>query len=84
VTRIMIRGFVGRKLIFEEAADADAVDLETLAAKHATVMAAYKHHMLEFEFLDEPDPLQRFFRFGTDPSAMVRPIRLDLDDTMLN
>ena len=35
--------------------------------------------MLEIEFLDEPDINQRFFRIGTDPRAMVVPIKLKAD-----
>ena len=80
--RLAIRGIVGGKILFEDRVTLDDAQLENLlprlAKKHAAAMAAHELHMLEFEFLDEPDPMQRFFRFGTDPAGMVIPIDFDL------
>lgn len=81
MTRIAVRGFIRGVVQFEEAMDADAVDLETLAEKHAKRLLALPggdRHMIEVEFLDESDQMQRFFRFGTDPSRMVRPIAISM------
>lgn len=36
-------------------------------------------HMIEIEFLDEPDINQRFFRFGTDPNGMIEPMQIALE-----
>lgn len=57
MTRIAVRGFVGGALRFEEHMDADSVDLAALAKRHTEAMAA-EPHMIEVEFLDEPDPLR--------------------------
>jgi len=79
--RIAIRGFAAGTLLFEDTVvmvDEAALEnlLPTLAEEHATAMAEHRLHMIEIEFLDEPDPLQRFFRFGTDPSQMVEPFEI--------
>lgn len=80
--RLCIRGFVGRTVRFKERIDVEESELDTvvprLAEKHAAAMASHALHMIEIEFLDEPDPNTRFMRFGTDPSGMVDPHKIDL------
>lgn len=80
--RLAIRGFVDGRLKFEDALEVDGSGMESLvprlAEKHAAMMAAGELDMIEIEFLDEPDPLQRFFRFGTNPRAMVLPVSIHL------
>jgi hypothetical protein len=80
--RLAIRGFAGRVQQFEDRVELNEEELEgllpALAEKHAAAMAAHALHTIEIEFLDELDPMDRFFRFGTDPSRMVVPIAVDL------
>jgi hypothetical protein len=78
--RLAIRGYTGDQVVFEDLVTLPVEDLEkllpNLASEHAHKMAAHELHMIEIEFLDEPDANQRFFRIGTDPSGMVMPIRV--------
>ena len=80
--RMAVRGFAGRSLIFEERIDLAATEVGTaihkLAERHARQMAAHDPHMIEIEFLDEPNENERFFRFGTDPSGLVMPVKIPL------
>jgi hypothetical protein len=80
--RLVIRGFAHGKLQFEDHTVVDADNFVTLisslATKHAAAMAAHELHMIEIEFLDAPEN-ERFCRFGTDPSGMTIPIRINLD-----
>lgn len=80
--RLAIRGYSGRAVVFEDKIEVAMRDLDELfpklAEQHATKLAAHELHVIEIEFLDEPDEQQRFFRFGTDPSGMVMPIEIPL------
>ena len=80
--RLAIRGFVGKTVKFEDCIEVSMMDLDTvlpkLAEEHAEKLTAHELHMIEIEFLDEPNKHARFFRFGTDPSGMVVPIALPL------
>jgi hypothetical protein len=82
MTRLAIRGYAGRRIIFEEFTDLGDDDIEDLlpelAEKHVLRLVG-SPHMIEIEFLDEPNVNERFFRFGTDPSSMVAPLRVDLE-----
>jgi hypothetical protein len=81
-TRLAIRGFADGVQLFEEPVDIPEKDLDRvvtdLAVKHAELMKG-RPHMIEIEFLDEPDINQRFFRLGTDPRGMVLPLALPYD-----
>jgi hypothetical protein len=77
--RLAVRGFVdGGSLKFEDfvtVSEKEVHDiLPALAKKHVRAMKDHELHMIEIEFLDEPDDLKRFFRFGSDPSRMVSPV----------
>ena len=80
--RLVIRGFANGRKQFEECADVDAEALDRvipdLATKHAEAMARHELHMIEIEFLDEPNEQERYFRFGTDPGGMMAPLRVNL------
>ncbi|HEY1860807.1 MAG TPA: hypothetical protein VGG61_10655 [Gemmataceae bacterium] len=78
MVKLIIRGFVDGMKKFEEHVEVDSEDfgvakVYALAARHMAVLGN-EPHMIEFEFPDEPDPLKRFFRFGTDPRGMVIPV----------
>jgi hypothetical protein len=75
---VAIRGFKDGRQLFEDLVDADTVDLAECAHHHALQLVDGPH-MIEFEFLDEPDPNERFFRFGTDPRGMVLPFAFKLE-----
>ena len=80
--RLAIRGYADGRRLFEDRVEIPADGLEDLlpdlAEKHAKAMAEHELHMIEIEFLDEPDPNERFFRFGTDPSGMILPVKVSL------
>lgn len=80
--RVIIRGFLGAAMQFETPIDADEdyIDnlLPGLGEQHAHSMADGKIDMIEIEFPDDPDPNDRFLRFGVSPQGMVAPIEFDL------
>jgi hypothetical protein len=74
--RVIFRGFIRGVKQFEEEVhvDLDGDEVETIAERHGRTLLALPgrgKHMLEieFEFPDEPDPLQRFFRIGWNVSG---------------
>jgi hypothetical protein len=82
--RVAIRGFAGRhRKVFEDRLDVDTEEMDWLLSKlakeHGEKLASHELHMIEMEFLDEANPLERFFRFGTDPTGMVMPMRIKLE-----
>jgi hypothetical protein len=81
--RVMFRGFQDGRQMFEEEVDLLDRNLSwyvRLAEGHTKHLDMDRPHMIEIEFLDEPDPQQRFFRFGSDRSRMVAPVALVIDD----
>jgi len=82
--RITIRAFAHDRLLFTDSLEVSAGAIEkvipALAEKHLDCLADYPQHMIEIQYLDEPDPLQRYFRFGTDPAGMVRPVAVNLEE----
>lgn len=82
MVRLAVRGFIESEMKFEDFLDGETADIGALAEKHALAlmgMPGGEKHMIEFEFLDEPNPLERFFRIGTDTARMVWPIAVNLE-----
>ena len=71
--RIIVRGYGDGKLVLEERLETTFEKLKPIAERQVEQLMPYELHMIEIELLDEPDPLQRFLRFGTDPRRMVEP-----------
>lgn len=78
LTRIVVRGFMDGVKQFEELHELGHDDEEAISAlafdNVQRVGGPDSLHIIEIEFLDEPDINQRFFRIGTDPSLMVIPL----------
>lgn len=76
--RLAIRGYLGDTLVFERALSTDEESIDALVEEHTWGIVEGNIDMLEFEFLDEPDPFQRFLRLGTNTQRMAAPMRLKL------
>jgi hypothetical protein len=75
--RIIVRGWGDGALIFQEAIEFDEPDdAMPKAMEHVALMTRFEKCLIEIEYLDEPDPLQRFFRMGNDAARMVMPVRI--------
>lgn len=77
--RVCVRVYIDGALRRVEYAslDLDESKIQVMAERHVA-MCGDRPYMIEIEFLDEPDQLQRFFRIGTDKQGMVVPIAMDL------
>ena len=77
--RVIVRIYVGKTLRFQEYVEAKHErEFREHAAKHMAMIGAQDQpFMIEIEFLDEPDIMQKFLRFGSDPAGMVQPIPAD-------
>jgi hypothetical protein len=83
--RLRITGTAGTEKIFDERIDVEETDLDRVipdtAERHTKLMSEHAAaFMVQIEFLDEPNPLERFVRFGTDPRGMVFPIAIRLEE----
>jgi hypothetical protein len=87
--RIMARVFVAGELLAEDGPlelDEDALEhsMPEIAARHARLVGPSRPFMVELEFLDEHDPMTRYFRFGTDPAGLLIPVAVAVGGTRGN
>ena len=79
---MIIRGFLGKRLVFVSQVELSLDDLENmerfiaaLAESHAEETNAGRVDMIELEFPDDP-PEERFFRMGVNPDGMWIPLKV--------
>lgn len=76
--RMCIRVYGDGHLLSKEWVEAGEDEMRRIGEEHTKLLGRFERGMVEIEFLDEPDPEQRFFRVGNDPSMMVNPTRIKL------
>lgn len=76
--RLRIRAFSGKTKLFDERIECEEHELDAIAERQIKRLVDYPKHMIEVEFLDEPNVNQRFLRFGSDPTGMVQPFCIKL------
>lgn len=74
--KFAVRGYVDAELLFEEIVESEAENLREIADAQLARVIAHDQHMIEIEFIEEPENPNRFVRFGTDTSRMVAPALL--------
>jgi hypothetical protein len=79
--RLVIRGYLKKVRQWESSVEVWYDKMPSLmcdlADQHVKSMLGGTLDMVEIEFLDEPDVMQRFLRLGTNPDGMVMPIEIE-------
>jgi hypothetical protein len=81
IVKLEVRLYKGKMEMFRQLLEVAESELDQIIPRlfkeHADLLV--EPHMIEIEFLDEPDPYKRFLRFGTDPSGMAVPIEISME-----
>lgn len=81
---VIVRGWSGSVLQFEEGLNMDEpsnlspAQIYAMVERHVSALGPL--HGIEFEFPELPEA-ERFFRFGTDPTGMVKPAVVDSENS---
>jgi hypothetical protein len=77
---LAVRGYLGESMVSEKHLNIPQNEIDglvqRLANEHGALMSAGLIDMVEMEFVDEPDPKQRYLRVGINPTGMVFPIEV--------